>query len=525
MLKDFRDFPDQTDIETDLCIVGSGAAGIAIAREFLQQTQLDVLLLESGGIKPDVATNHLNAATSIGYFHDGAMDGRNRALGGATQLWAGQCIRMDAIDFEARPWIEHSGWPITLQDLDPFYRRAEAFFDLDHPTYGEKIWEPFGIRPPAVNPKHLFYKSTVWCPEIDMGKLYRRELESSAHITVLLNATVTKLHSNPTRSQVESLSLQTLAGKRGKVRAKWFILACGGIENARLLLLSDGLGNDQDLVGRFFQEHPNTECASIATTQPRSLQDPLALLYDRKTKVRYLPRLCLNPDIQKEKQVLNSVCYLVFEFPEQSAVIAAKSLYQSFKQGKAPDTLTQDLKTLVLESPDILNLLYRRYLKGLSAGTRPQRIWVHAHLEQAPNPSSRITLSAERDALGLPLPCIDWRLTELEKRTTQIIGETVKAEFEQLNLGQVTLADWLSQAGGDWSQVFGDSYHHIGTTRMADHPQRGVVTADCQVHGISNLFMAGSSVFPTGSYANPTLTLVALALRLSDHLKVSVQNR
>jgi choline dehydrogenase-like flavoprotein len=519
MLQDFCDYPNAADIQTDLCIIGAGAAGLAIAQEFLNQSQIKVVVLESGGIKPDTATNALNDAINIGYKHIGSTLGRNRSLGGATHLWAGQCIRMDAIDFEPRPWIEQSGWPLTLTDLNPFYERAEAFFELTNPTYGEAIWQPFGVKPPAVNPSQLFYKSTIWCEQPDLGQRYRQALETSPTITVLLNATVTNLKANAARSQVDSLAIQTLTGKTGTIRAKCFILACGGIENARLLLLSDGLGNDFDQVGRYFQDHPNTNCATIHTDNPRSLQDPLALLYDRKTKLRYLPRFCLSPTIQREKEVLNSVSYLVFEFPEQSAVGAAKHLYTSLKHGKMSPTFGQDLKTLALESGDILNLLYRRYFKGLSAGTPPTRIWVHAHLEQAPNPASRITLSDHRDALGLKLPCIDWRLGDLEKRTTTIIAHTLKSEFERLNLGQVHIADWLSQDDADWSENYIDAYHHIGTTRMALSPRQGVVNANAQIHGISNVWIAGSSIFPTSGYANPTLTLVALALRLSDHLK------
>jgi choline dehydrogenase-like flavoprotein len=165
---------------------------------------------------------------------------------------------------------------------------------------------------------------------------------------------------------------------------------------------------------------------------------------------------------------------------------------------------------------------YRRFALGRSTLARPATIWLQAHAEQSPNPESRVVLARERDALGSNRARVEWRLTDLDRRTVETMAATVDAEFRRLGLAEGELPAWLSDAGSDWAGRCRDSYHHLGTTRMADDPAQGVVDRDCQTHGVSGLYAAGGSVFPTSGFANPTLTIVALALRLADHLRAGV---
>lgn len=517
MIHDFRTYEDGVQINTDLCVIGAGAVGIAIAREFLG-TNIQVTLLESGGFDPEPATELLNQGESIGLNHNGMLDGRSRLFGGTTRLWGGQCIHMDEMDFEPRPWIPYSGWPITKADLDAYYLRAEAFFGVSNEVYDERVWQQFGIQPPEIDKSKLGYKSTVWCSRPDMGKLYQHQFKTSKNVQVLLHANVTKLQANASQSQVEYLDIRTLEGKTGQITAKAFVLCCGGIENARILLLSDGLGNNYDVVGRFFQEHPNGYCAVLQTETPIKLQNPYSLLY-KKNGVRYLPKIHLNASVQRTHQVLNCTSNLVYEFNNTSAVGAAKRIYLSLAKGELPKELAQELQYMVTDFGNVISLLYRRYVQGRSPASPPKRIWLQTHAEQAPNRDSRITLSNKRDALGLNLACVDWRLSELDRHTAEVMVRTVEADFTRLQLGKLQIADWLIDDRSDWASHFSESYHHIGTTRMAENPRDGVVDSNCQVHHVAGLYIAGSSVFPASGYANPTLTIVALGLRLSDHLK------
>ncbi|HEY9660081.1 MAG TPA: GMC family oxidoreductase, partial [Allocoleopsis sp.] len=512
MIEDFQDYQDGAQINTDICIIGAGATGIAMAREFLG-SNVEVLVLESGGLNLEPAIEALNQGESIGLpsYKNALVDGRNRVLGGTTRTWSGQCVPMDDIDFAPRAWVPHSGWSITKADLESYYHRAEAYFKVEGEVYDERIWQQFGMQPPAIDKSKLEYKPSVWCPYRDMGKLYYQELKQAKNIKILLHANVTQLQANETQSVVEQVEIRTLDGKKGKIRARAIVLAGGGIENARLLLLSNNLGNPYDVVGRYFQEHLQGYCGIIETDTPLNLQNPYALLY--KNKTRYLPRLHLTANLQEQEQVLNCTSNLVFEFAQDSAADAIRRISLAVRKGKLPKTLSQDLQTLVKDSGNLANLLYRRYVKGRSSGARPSRIQLITLAEQAPNRDSRITLSDQRDALGLNLVRVDWRLTDLDRRTAEVMTRTVQADFARLNLAKVTLPEWLTDDRGNWQPNFSGAYHPIGTTRMAENPREGVVDSNCQVHGVANLFIAGSSVFPTGGHANPTLTLIALALR------------
>lgn len=521
MIRDFRSYADGTRLDADVCIVGAGPSGIALAREFIG-TRSRILMLESGGLEPEAATDLLNRGESVGLTFDGLTAGRARAFGGTTKLWDGQCVRLDDVDFEARSWVPHSGWPITKADLDPFYERAEAFFGVSGRVNDERVWRKFGIRPPDLDGGKLGCKFTVRSSRLDLGETYRDELEKAPDVHVLLHANVTRIEANRYASAVNHLDIRTLEGKTGRVKARAFVLCCGGVENARLLLLSAGLGNRHDLVGKFFQEHPKVYTAVLQTDAPDGLQEPYGVL--RKGGLCYRPKIPLGVDVQRLERVSNCVAELAYEeYCDDSGVGAAREVYRSFKNKRWPKRLGKKTRLVVGDLDRVVTAVYRRYARGrITASPGPARLQIF--LEQAPNPQSRVYLSRERDAFGLNQARVDWRLTDLDRRTAQTMTRTVDAEFGRLRLARLRVADWLV-ADDHWAGNFHEAYHHIGTTRMADDPRKGVVNSNCQVHAVAGLYISGSSIFPTSGYANPTLTIVALALRLADHLKANMPDR
>ena len=521
MIRDFRSYVNGAHINTDVCVIGAGAAGLSLAREFIG-ARTRVLLVESGGLKQESSTDLLNWGESVGLTLNGLHEGRGRAFGGTTKLWAGQCARLDDLDFEARSWVPYSGWPITKFDLAPFYVRAEALFRIPGQVYDERVWRKFGVCPPDLDGSKLGYGFTVFSPRPDLGRLYRREFERSTNVQVLLHANATKIHVNDYASAIKHLDIRTLEGKTGRVTARAFVLCCGGIENARLLLLSDqikpnGLGNRHDLVGRFFQDHPNGYTAVLQTNSPSVLQEHYSLLYS--SGIRYFPKISLSTAVQKAQRVLNCVSHPVYEYGAGSGIGAIREVYRSLTRRQWPKGLGREVGHMIKELDQIAATVYRRYARGRSTASTPSLIRLQVHSEQAPNPRSRVSLSRERDALGLRKAQVDWRLTHLERRTVETMTNTVDAEFCRLGFARSRAADWLVDEAEDWPIYFSDAYHHIGTTRMADDPKKGVVDSDCQVHGVAGLYVAGGSVFPTSGCAGPTLTIVALALRLADHLK------
>jgi choline dehydrogenase-like flavoprotein len=509
VIDDLRRLEDGAVLETDVCVVGAGAAGIAFAREFLTG-DTRVVLLESGGRRPAEADEALNEGEASGLDAASLTEGRRRVLGGATALWAGQCLPADASVFEPREWVARSGWPFGERQLEPFYRRAEALFEIEGEVYDERVWDGFDVKRPAVDPARFVHRFTVWCPQPHLGRLYRKQLERSDSVRVLLHATATRVQAVDGR--FDAVTVRGPDGRTATVRARHCVLAGGAVENARLLLVS-GLGND--VVGRYFQDHPNSHCATIESEHPERLQDIYGLLYRRG--VRYLPRLVLAPELQRSERVLGCAAYPVFHFGDESAIEASRRVYRALRGGRRPESLGRELGLIARGAPRLAPVAYRRVVHRRAARVRPQVVTLQAHAEQAPNPDSRVTLSERHDGFGEPLPKVDWRLTELDRRTAEVMVGAVAAEFRRLGLGEVRPEPWL--AGADWTGHVSDAFHHMGTTRLGTDPATSATDPDGQVRGVPGLYAAGASLFPAAGYVNPTLTLTALAIRLADHLK------
>jgi choline dehydrogenase-like flavoprotein len=521
MQSDFSTAGEGARYDCDLCIVGSGAAGIAIAVE-LADSGLDILLLESGGLDPGSATDALSEGSHEGFPFKGLTEGRARAFGGATRLWFGQCIRLDNIDYERRPWVDRSGWPFGPETLDPYYARAERMMGLDDPIYDTAIWKRFGVPDPEFSPNLIVPKFTIYCRQPDFKARYAKQLRAAANVRLLLNATAIEIDTNASATQVESVQIRSLSGASGVVRAKSYVICGGGIENARLLLSSratvaGGLGNERDLVGRFLQDHPSGRTAKIAIEAPKPLQEQFSILHRRG--LRFWPKLALSPKLQRERELLNGNAYPVYDYPEWSSAHGLKTLIAGVRAKRLTADILRSVANILADTPRLLGQALRFANTGRAPTFPPSRVWIQAFTEQAPDPDNRVTLSSVKDAFGMPQPLVRWRLGDLERRTLLATTEAVATEFQRLGLGNTETASWLLGPPDELAGHIGDAFHHAGTTRMALSATEGVVDTDCRVNEVNNLFIAGSSVFPTSGYANPTLTIIALALRLSDHLK------
>lgn len=331
------------------------------------------------------------------------------------------------------------------------------------------------------------------------------------------------LETNAT-SQVRTIRARTLSGAELLVAARACVLCCGGIENARLLLDSaddprHALGNAHDLVGRFFMQHPRGVTASVSSTaaQARALQRRFNLFASRRT-AQHEVGFTLAEHQQRERGLLNASAVLRYEASEESGWASLKLLRARLQQRRLGNGTLREALRLVADPIDIAANTWRLARGRHTAFLRP-RISVVVDLEQRPDPDSRVTLSPRRDRLGRRHASVDWRISPLERRTARAITELVGDALSRRGLGDTRLAPWLFETGPYVGRELLRTHHHIGTTRMAADPREGVVDANCRVHGTRNLFVAGCSVFPTGGHANPTLTIVALALRLADHLR------
>lgn len=529
MIEDFRAIPNGARVEADVCIVGAGPAGLALAWRLAQlRPRLRIVLVESGGIGLDQSAQRLNGhGEVVGLpFRGHGPNGRARAFGGTGRLWAGQCLPFDSIDFEQRLWVPFSGWPVSAAEIAPYVGIAETFFHVGGRFYDTRNYPLFGLEAPGWSAEALRTVFTVYSPRVDVGADRLAEFRRSETVRVLLHATVASIETNAEGTRAEALRLVAPGGKAALLRSPSIALCAGGLENARLLLLSTkacphGLGNARGLVGRFLQDHPTAVTAALAPQDlpcTGDLQDRFRLFYGKRG-LRYFPKFALGDAAQRRHQVLNCVGHLVFDYPDDSAQPALRDFVHALRRRRLPDLPLRKLARIAGGVGEVAAAARRRYLHGLSPRGRPAAIRLQCHLEQAPRPESRVSLSpCKRDDLGLPALRIDWRLGELERRTLQVMTDAVQAEFARLGLGVLRPAAWLHAPDADWTLNVEDCYHHLGTTRMAGNPDGGVVDPECQVFGVDGLYVAGGSVFPTSGYANPTLMMAALAARLADRI-------
>jgi choline dehydrogenase-like flavoprotein len=495
-------------IETDICVIGGGPVGISLVSQFVGEPTR-VLLLESGGESPNGATQSLNAGAIAGGPFTTLEDGRVRAFGGTTWNWAGQCLPLDDEVFERRTAIEATGWPFGALELEPYTERAARFFGIPHPTVPEEVWAEFDIPPPALDTRLLIAKHAAYAHPLNVGPEHLRAFRRSEAVTLMLHSTVIRLDPSGSGNRIEQVRIANLDGARAQVRARVFVLCCGAIENARLLLLTHEIASRNPTIGRFFQNHLRGVCARLEPVNRRALQDQFTTF--RRRGRRYLPRLALSPDRQREAQVLASHANLAWTPPP--SIVALRDLQQMRSLGGSIRNLGRVLRDL----PELGKAGIRR-ARGLGSAPSSGEMWLVIDSEQAPDRHSRVSLGSGRDAMGQPEAVVDWRLGELERRTMRAMTEAVSTEFQRLALAVVRPTDWLDDPQS-WAMHVTDTAHHSGTTRIGPTPADGVVDANCRVHGTGNLFVAGSSVFPTSGAANPTLAAVALALRLADHLK------
>lgn len=546
MLIDSRTLPKNEAIDTDVCIVGSGTAGVTLAKEFIDQ-KFRVCLLESGGLKPDRETQALYQGENVGRPYFTLHSARARYFGGTSNRWnipigddlCGVRMRpFDAIDFEDRDWIPYSGWPFNKSHLDPYYLRAQEICKITPHSYSVSDWEDPERTPPLPlkgdRVKTVIFKFGSRHPFIDD---YAKAISQSDNIKTYLYANVTDIETNESGRTVTRLRVVCLDGNLFWVKAKFFILAAGAIEIPRLLLSANktergGLGNRHDLVGRFFMEHPHFWSGFYVPSSPDIFK--LTALYDHIHKVNGVPiigKLSLSEKVLRQEKLLNYVGELVprvtlkstvnqYLYPRvnSESVKSYRIVRSELRSGKLPEDFGRHLYNIISGFDDFALTVFRNIKKRVLRvlDKRSIRLFHLANMsEQAPNPDSRVTLGTNRDSLGQRRVRLNWRLNDMDLQSAIRSQEILDQELSYSGLGRlyIELDDETPphRITGGW--------HHMGTTRMHVDPKKGVVDENSRIHGISNLFIAGPSVFPTSGYANPSLTIVALAVRLADHIK------
>ncbi len=577
-IRNLNELSDEDEFKADLVIVGGGPAGLTIASQ-LADLPIKIILLESGLLDESLDHDALNTLELTNLeetsdwlalraaFHSPSIPSfdpiqqafgvRSRGIGGAARYWGAKVALLEPSDFCSRDWVPHSGWPIDEAEVLPFVGRAERLLNLESseeekrrgPAFDSLGPSRFGVAPcqwryarASGSERRTFDFRAEW--------LGRRQ----TNLFVVTNATVTRIITNEHGSQFEGLSVTSMEGRRLLVRARECVLAAGTIENARLLLASDqfsssGIGNAYGQVGRYLMDHPGSEIGRIPWS-PRLLKAPVRLqtVVERGRIVVRSLGLRLSDEVKRDERLLNAAVYGVPAVAADDPLDALRRLAVGTSRGLSGD-LALVLRGLPLISKAFLVFLLRdhrvparvrtatverlaRHFPAAFAdlvqpyGAARKRSWLvlHAISEQAPDPSNRITLGDVMDETGVRRPRVEWGYGELEVRSIRRLATEVTKVFRNMGLPVPQLHPWIeSDSPGDAPLI--DMAHMLGTTRMSVHPRSGVVDRDCSVFGVDGLSIAGGSIFPTSGHANPTLLIVALSIRLADHLRIRLEAR
>ncbi len=540
MIIDSRTLTPGTNIEADLCIVGAGPAGIAIAREFLNHPAR-IVLLESGATTVRPENQFLCRGATSGQSYPPLHLCRRRVLGGSSSYWGGWSRPLDDIDFEERPWVPYSGWPFTRDQLKNEYARAHALWKLGAYDYDPQPGLERGPETSAnfLNPAQNNFADVLFkVNPTRFGKAYLDEMEKAPNLRLMLHANAVEIEMDRDHKSALAVKVATLAGNRFTVSARNFVLAAGGLENPRLLLASrasreSGVGNQNDLVGRFFADHLHIMLPRV----PLNGRQPPAFFFPKpaanlaaRSGAHHAPHpdddgsirggMALTEAARRRDHLLGLAITIhnpddphdvVHPTYSNLGYSSLQALLRPLAHGEVPDLLGYHFRLILQHPINAFALSYRRLIK-----TPWRSFSIGVRAEQVPNPNSRVLLDRERDAFGMNKIRLDWQLTEQDRDSLRRARQMLERD---LNFPGPA-AKPAPQAAAPLEIVAAS--HHMGTTRMHRDPKLGVVDESCRVHGIHNLYITGCSVFPTTGWAPPSLTILALALRLADRLKQSL---
>lgn len=538
MILDETQLESGSTIHADVIIIGAGAAGIPLAMELTSQGRR-VLVIESGHLTTKHAPVDLSQGSVLDPRHGPLDQYRSRAFGGTTTVWGGRCAPLDALDFQHRSHLNISGWPLQYEDIARYYTRAHEYLELGEFQYS--------TPPPNVNVVSLpsFRSDQFWrySPPTNLGKNYYHYFENSDHTDLLLRTTCVQLKLSEYENSIDHCVLRTLDGKEFRGHAKYIVLAGGGLEVTRLLMVSktqahpNGLGNSSGALGRYYASHLAGSIGPFKWIGPKRLD---GLRYEKSLDGVYIRRaLSLRTETQIDSQLIN-IRFIVSPPPlsdpsHKDSVLSAAFLSKRFilrlippeydgafgHSGATALTLAH-LQNVATGIPRLANflpswiskrVLAKRKLPSMEPQTE-STFYLHFDAEQTPLWDSRITLDASCDRLEMPKLIVDWKVSPKDIDSIATSCRLLIKELQEQDIA--TYGGVVNSLGSAIESHLGVGSHHIGTARMSIHQEHGVVDENCKVFGISNLYVSSSATFPTTGVANPTLTIVALSLKIGE---------
>jgi choline dehydrogenase-like flavoprotein len=496
----------------DICIAGAGAAGITLAVEFARKGK-KVLVLEGGGALREDSSQALYDSEIVGLPHRGIHTGRIRVKGGTTVRWGGQILELDALDFTSRPGIPESGWPFPKTELTSFYERAlqlEGLANVERSD--EAVWRDLGL--PFTQFTDLDAYLSRWCPEPNFARLHAQTLKAHPNIHLWLHASAVELMTDG--EAATGIRCRTLTGIKTIFRAPRYIFALGGIESSRFFLQPRPGGlpwNRSGLLGQHFQDHIDCNAAAI---QPHDLHQ-FHELFDPifAHGFKYLPKLRLPPQVQAQHGTLSIGSTMSFE-DTGKVRMQAKHTIRNLLRGRFSDVTGDNLRHTAKHIPMLAKQVWRYKVQRRAYAPSEVRIFLRIHCEQEPTSRSSIMLTDQRDPLGMLRIRFNWQISERELET---IRQYVRiAQRSLAGVARIIPVEDLMYGSPSFLARCDDSNHHMGGMRMSTSDATGVVDTNLRLYGLTNTYICSSAVFPCSGFSNPTHTVLALAIRLSDHL-------
>lgn len=512
MIRDLERDSPSTEVRADVCIVGAGAAGIVLAIELAQMGRR-VVLLEGGGVDVEEASQESYHSEVVGLAHRGIHVGRFRAHGGTTTRWGGQILELDEIDFVRRAWVSGSGWPIAKSELARHYARALELEGLSGAIEEDaEVWHQLGL--PQQEYTQLVQYFSRWCPEPNFATLHRKELEGE-RIAVWLHSNAVGLEM--TDEQVTGVRVRTLGGRTACFEANRFVFCLGSIESSRFFLQPRNGAlpwGASGLLGKHFQDHIDSNAASVRVTDKKRFHERFDNIFLGGYK--YHPKVKLNEQSQRERGTLNAGATMYFTSSIDEQLNAVKTAAKKIIRGRIAELSASEVAGLIGNLPLLTRQGWRYKIAHRVYNPASANVQLRVHCEQEPNSTSSITLSDERDSLGLLRTRLDWRISDAEQRTILEFARIAKRELA--GVADVTIDAELEQGDAGFRMHCDDSNHHMGGMKMGESAMSGVVDSDLRLYGTKNCYVCSGAVFPTSGFSNPTHTVLALAVRLAEHL-------
>lgn len=510
MLIDLESTPGEVANESDVCIVGAGIAGLVMA-ERLSARGVKVHVLEAGGLELEERSQELYDAEMAAERHSGTTEGRFRAFGGSSTRWGGQLLPYSHDIFVPPAGAPSAAWPIDDRELKPHYDAIQKMLSTDSLPFDASLLPALGHEPVPFSPA-IDLRYSKWIPfgKRNLGKTIGERLKTDANVTIFTHANVAGLEGDGTK--ITDALVLTYARRAFRFKATHFVVATGTIESSRLMLLSGGVPDPHEQIGRYFHDHVSFRAAEFrGAARAKMLEKMGPFLVDGTL---HTCKMEASAELRAHEKLIAVMAHVVVVEPEDSGAAAVKALLTALQKGRLREGLTKNLMPMLRGLGDVVRLaVYARWKKRRSVSNRAQ-VRLQIDSEQVPTAETRIHLSEAKDALGMRKAVVDWRVGDAERDTAVRFAPVIAAELEKLGMEPEDWDEGL-RAG---RPVMVDTYHPMGGLRMGTDPAASVVDTDLRVHGLANLHVASCAVYPAGGSSNPTFTLVALALRLADKL-------